>query len=119
MIYNYIALAFFGIVAILFPLSIVLTSMSIRKKGVGNSVKNAPYESGEESIGEGRIVDTEYLPFMVLFLPLEIVSILVLMWSEVAYATPYGYGIGIVGLLGVAGLFSAIGHRIIGGGNGT
>ncbi|MCL5440759.1 MAG: NADH-quinone oxidoreductase subunit A [Candidatus Marsarchaeota archaeon] len=119
MLYDYVALVFFGIVSILFPLSIVLTSMSIRKRKEGNSVKSAPYESGEESIGEGRIVDTEYLPFMMLFLPLEVVSILILMWSEYAYETPYVYGVAVVGLLGISALFSAVGYKVIGDNHGT
>ena len=114
MIYDYIALLFFVVVAALFPLSIVLTSLMIRKRSPGNSVKNAPYESGEESIGKGRIVDTEYLPFMMLFLPMEVIAVLVLSWSAYAYSMPAVYRDGMAGIVVLSGILSLIGYMIAG-----
>ena len=84
MLYDYVAFGFFTLVAVLLPISLLLFSKSVRKKAVKNAVKNAPYESAEASTGSHRDTDTEFLPFAMLFLPFEIIGIVILLWAQSA-----------------------------------
>ena len=111
MLYNYIALAFFAAVAILVPTGLILASKTIGKKDMGNAVKNAPYESGEESVGAARDAENEYLPFFALFLPFEVVAAIIIIWSLGAYNLPYGVDVGVIVLGVVSALAAMFGYR--------
>ena len=67
MLYDYVALVLFVVFAIFIPVSFLLTSKLLRKRGTGNPVKNSPYESGEETIGRSKDIDNEYLSYFMLF----------------------------------------------------
>ena len=71
MLYNYIAILFFAVLGISIPLLFLLIAKLIGRRSPGNKIKNAPYESAEESLGGSRDVDNEYLPYFMLFLPFE------------------------------------------------
>ena len=113
MLYNYIAIVFFSLFAIFIPASFLFTSWLLRDKVPSNPVKNAPYESGEESIGGSRDIDTEYFPFIMLFLPFEVIAILVLVWSYAAGIMGKYPGLYMILLLLSATAFSIVGYKAI------
>ncbi|MCL5412734.1 MAG: NADH-quinone oxidoreductase subunit A [Candidatus Marsarchaeota archaeon] len=114
MLYNYIAIIFFTAFAFFIPYSLLLTSRILRHNSPGNPVKNAPYESAEETVGSGMVIHTEYLPIFALFLPFEVLSLLLLVWAYVAKSAPYTTGIYMLSLLVVAMLFGLAAYRYIG-----
>lgn len=116
-LYNYISLLFFSAFAILIPASLILTSRMMRKKSKPSKAKNSPYESGEKSTGGSRDIDTEYFPFFMIFLPFEIVTILVLLWSVVAGITPHTQGLEMLGIVLVSTAFAVMGYKLISGPN--
>lgn len=113
MLYDYIALAVFAILALLVPLSMILVSKLISKRSPGNRIKNAPWESGEASVGRARDIDNEYLPYFSLFLPFEVVVGILLVWSTVAYSTSYAVGLGMVILALASGVAAVFGFKTI------
>lgn len=82
--YNYIALAVFVLLSISVPASFLLTSKFLRPSPSKNKTKQAPYESAEATIGKTRDVDNEYISFFALFLPFEIISMVLVLWALVA-----------------------------------
>ncbi len=113
MFYNYLALLIFIGMALFIPYSLLLTSISLRRRVPKNKVKNAPYESAEETIGEGLVVQVEYLPIFAMFLPFEIISVVVLLWASVARSVSYYSGLEMVGMVVVAMLFGLISYKFI------
>lgn len=117
MLYNYLSLVFFVAFAIFIPVSFIITSKMLRKRSNPNPIKTAPYESGEATIGSGRDIDIEYLPFFMVFLPFEIIAILILVWGINAINIPYKTDLEMIGLLSVITLLSILGYKYIGGKN--
>jgi NADH:ubiquinone oxidoreductase subunit 3 (subunit A) len=115
MYYNYIALLFFSVVAIGVPALMLFASRLLRKESVGNPTKNAPYESGEETIGRMQDIDTEYFPFLMIFLPFEILAVFLLLVMPSLYSFSYSMGIALLGLLVIAAAFSLAGYKLISG----
>lgn len=115
MLYNYIALLIFIAFAVFMPLSFILTAKLLGKKEAGNPVKNAPYESGEETVGGSRDVDNEYLPHFMIFLPFEIIIAILILWSTVAKSLSYGTDISIIMLGVIATALSFVGYRLASG----
>lgn len=111
MLYNYIALAFFAIVATLVPASIIIASKLLGKKDKGNPIRNAPYESAEESVGSAKDIDNEYLPLFSIFLPFEVIVGIIIVWSLVAYSIPYAVDIGVVALGVLSAVTAMFGYR--------
>lgn len=118
MLYNYLALTFFIVIGILIPASIILTAKMLGRRAPSNPVKNAPYESGEETIGSSRDVDNEYLPYFMLFLPFEMVIAILVLWSTVARATEYNVSLGIVVLTVASAGMALVGYKFVRGTNG-
>lgn len=111
---NYVSLLFFIAFAVFVPLSFLLTSRLLRRRSVSNPVKNAPYESAEASIGSSRDIDNEYLGFFALFLPFELVAILVVLWAIAAKDLELSTNIYIVGLPVLAMALAAVGYKLNG-----
>ncbi len=111
--YNLIALAFFAVFAIFVPLSFLLTSALLRSKKSRNSVKGTPYESAEMPIGKNKDVINEYLPYFILFLPFEIIAVLLAVWAVAAHSMALGQNLLSVGLAFFAGAFAMIAYRFI------
>ena len=118
MLYNYIAILIFALIAISVPVSLILTAKLLRHNVKGNPVKNAPYESAEATIGKNRDVINEYLPFFMLFLPFEVVAVVLLIWSSVLRQVSYSNGILVVSMAVMAALFSIVGYFMIRGKDG-
>lgn len=112
MLYNYVALVLFVAFAVFVPASFLLFAKLLGRKEEGNPVKNAPYESGEETVGNSRDIDNEYLPYFMIFLPFEIVVVLLLIWATVTNSLTYNYNMGVI-LLGIIATFlSIIGYKM-------
>lgn len=112
MIYNYVALSLFAAFAAFVPLSFLLASKLLRKKRRGNPVKNAPYESGEETIGRSRDIDNEYLPYFMLFLPFEITIAILMIWSTGVRQLDYSTNMAFMALGIFATAVSLIGYKM-------
>ncbi|MGC8496114.1 MAG: NADH-quinone oxidoreductase subunit A [Candidatus Micrarchaeia archaeon] len=117
MIYNYIAIIFFALFSIAIPLLLMLVSKLIRYNAPNNAVKSAPYESGELSIGQNIDVYNEYMPYFMLFLPFEVVVVVLLLWAYVARLVSYDTSIYILALAIFAMLMAIAGYKIIGARN--
>jgi NADH:ubiquinone oxidoreductase subunit 3 (subunit A) len=113
MLYNYVALAVFTVLAFLVPLGMILGSKLIAKRSPGNPIKNAPWESGEASAGRSRDVENEYLPFFSLFLPFEVVVGILVTWSFVAYGLSFSVDLGMIVLAISAAVAVGFGYRTI------
>lgn len=113
MLYNYVALVFFGVVALAVPGGLIIAAKLLGRKSRGNPVRNAPYESAEKTQGSARDAENEYLPFFALFLPFEIIVGMMIVWSISAYTLPYSVDVGIVVLGFVASIAAVFGYRRI------
>lgn len=113
MSYNYVALAVFTILAFIVPFGMILGSRLISRRVPGNKVKNAPWESGEVSVGRARDIDNEYLPFFSLFLPFEVIVGVLLVWSMAAYGLTYSVDMGMMILAVAAGVAAGFGFKTI------
>jgi NADH:ubiquinone oxidoreductase subunit 3 (subunit A) len=113
MLYNYVAIVFFIAFAIFLPLSLLLTSRILRSDKPGNKVKNSPYESAEETIGRVKDTDIEYMPFFAIFLPFEIVAMVLILWSVSARSLSFTTNLMVIGLAIVAMVMSLIGYLYI------
>ncbi len=113
MLYNYIALLIFIAFAVFIPVSFVFASKLMSKKRSGNPVKNGPYESGEETIGTSKDIDNEYLPHFMIFLPFEMVIVVLILWSTVTKSINFGTSLAIIMLGVIATVLSLIGYRMV------
>jgi NADH:ubiquinone oxidoreductase subunit 3 (subunit A) len=113
MLYNYVALLLFIAFAVFVPVSFLLTAKLLGRKESGNPVKNAPYESGEKTVGDSRDVDNEYLPYFMLFLPFEIVIAILVLWSTTARQMSLSANIMLIGLGLFATVASFVGYRMV------
>lgn len=115
MLYNYIALLIFIAFAVFMPVSFLMIAKFLGRRDQGNPVKNAPYESGEETIGNSRDVDNEYLPHFMIFLPFEIIIAILILWSTVSRSLNYGADAAILGLGIIATALAFIGYKMASG----
>jgi NADH:ubiquinone oxidoreductase subunit 3 (subunit A) len=113
MLYNYIALLLFIAFAVFMPVSFLLGAKLIGKKVPGNPVKNAPYESGEETIGNSRDIDNEYLPYFMIFIPFELVIAILILWSTITKSISFSTNIALIALGVIATALSFIGYKMI------
>ncbi|MCL4373656.1 MAG: NADH-quinone oxidoreductase subunit A [Candidatus Marsarchaeota archaeon] len=118
MLYNYVALVFFAAFSIAVPVLLLLVAKLIRLSKPGNAVKNAPYESGELTIGTGYDLYNEYLPYFMLFIPFEIVIVVVLLWSYAARLFSYTQSIYVLVLAVISMVMALVGYKLIGVKNG-
>ncbi len=115
MLYNYIALLIFIAFAVFIPASFLLTAKLLGRKEQGNPVKNAPYESGEETVGNSKDIDNEYLPHFMIFLPFEVVVAILILWSTITKSISYGSSLAIIMLGVIATALSFIGYKLASG----
>lgn len=111
-LYDYIAAVFFAAFGLFIGSMFILTSKLISKRATTNPIKAAPYESGERSVGRSRDVDTEYMPFFMIFLPFELISVLILLWGATATAVPYASSIEMLGLVSVSTVLAVFGYKL-------
>ena len=101
----YIALIVFLIFSGLLPIGILLFSRAVRARHIRTSVRNASYESAEESTGPRITIMTEYIHYFPMFLAFEVVTAVLLIWVLVAASMPYVYSILVLLLAAVAFMF--------------
>jgi NADH:ubiquinone oxidoreductase subunit 3 (subunit A) len=111
-LYNYIALLIFSAFAVFVPLSFVLTAKLLGRKPESNPIKNAPYESAEETVGSSKDIDNEYLPYFMIFLPFEIVLVVLISWSTVTKSLNFTSNIAIIMLGVVSTILSFVGYKM-------
>ena len=116
--YDYIAVLVFAAISVFVPMSLLLTAKLLRHKTNGNAVKGSPYESAEATIGRNRDVINEYLPFFMMFLPFELVAVLLLVWSSALRQASFANGTLAMGLAVMALAFAFAGYFMIRGGDG-
>lgn len=113
MLYDYIALVFFVLFAIFIPVSFLFASKALGKKGNPNEIKNSPYESAEESNGKTRAIDSEYAPYLMIFVPFEIIAIILILWAASAKSLPYIDGLLYIGIAVISTVFAFISYKLI------
>ena len=112
--YDYIALIVFALFAIFIPASFLFTSKLLRKNPPGNRVKGTSYESAEQPIGGARDIDNEYLPFFAIFLPFEIITMVLILWALAARIAGASTNLLVIGLAVVSMVLAIIGYKYIG-----
>lgn len=103
-----LAILIFLAFSILTPISLIITSRTLRRSTKRNSVKDSPYESGEESTGSRISIMNEYLHYFSLFIVFEIVVAIVLVWAPISKALPQIPSFAVFGLLVAAVLLEGI-----------
>ena len=113
MSYDYIALFVFSLISIFVPFSMLLGAKLLRHKSPSNSVKESPYESAEATLGSNRDIMNEYMPFFMLFLPIEIIAVIILLWASVSRSVPESNGLLVMGMAGISLVFALFGYIVI------
>jgi NADH:ubiquinone oxidoreductase subunit 3 (subunit A) len=113
MLYDYIATLFFAAFGIAIPAMFLAISRFIRKEGARSKTKDLPYESGERSTGTSMDIDNEYLPYLMSFMPLEIIALIVILWAVTARALTYEQNLLFIGIAIMATAFVFIAYRFI------
>ncbi len=113
--YNYIALFVFSLISIFVPFSMLLGAKLLRHNSQSNSVKDSPYESAEATLGKNRDIMNEYMPFFMLFLPIEIVAVIILLWSSVSRNVPESSSLMVIGMAAISLMFALFGYIMISG----
>lgn len=102
-----LAILIFILFSVLTPVSLILTSRYLRRNTKRNSVKDAPYESAEESRGNRISIMNEYLHYFSMFLAFEIIVVVVLVWAPISKSVPFIPSLAILGLVVGAMIFEA------------
>lgn len=102
-----LALIIFALFSVFTPISLILTSRAIRKATKRNSVKDAPYESAEESSGIRISIMNEYLHYFSMFLAFEIITAVIIVWAPIAKTISFVPNVAMLGLLAVGLVFEA------------
>jgi NADH:ubiquinone oxidoreductase subunit 3 (subunit A) len=100
------AIVIFALIAIFVPLSMVLTSIMLRKPERSNPVSSSPFESGEQSSGARISLMNEYLHYFPMFLSLEVIIGIILIWALVARSISFKTGLIILALPVLGMLFT-------------
>ncbi len=103
-----LAILIFLAFSIFTPISLIITSRTLRRSTKRNSVKDSSYESGEESTGSRISVMNEYLHYFSMFIAFEIIAAMVLVWAPVAKTLPGIPSIAVLGLIAAAVLLEGI-----------
>jgi NADH:ubiquinone oxidoreductase subunit 3 (subunit A) len=102
-----LAVLVFIIFSVFTPVSMILTSRALRRSTKRNTVKDAPFESAEESRGNGISIMNEYIHYFSMFIAFEIIVVVVLVWAPVSKSVPFVPSVAILGLLVVGMVFEA------------
>ncbi len=102
-----VAVIIFALFSLFVPASMLLTSISLRKNTVKNTVRDSSYESGEESRGNRISIMNEYLHYFGMFIAFEIIVGVILVWVPIARKIPFNSSLEIMGLLIFGFIFEA------------
>ncbi|MCL5117586.1 MAG: NADH-quinone oxidoreductase subunit A [Candidatus Marsarchaeota archaeon] len=112
MISTYIVLVVSFLFAVFMPLSFLAASKLLRPNKAKNPVKNAPYESAEQTVGKSMDVINEYLGFFSIFLAFEIIIIAMVLWAYSSRYFSYGASLLIILSLILSMVFSLIAYKL-------
>ncbi len=113
MLYDYIAVLFFAAFGVAIPAMFLLVSRAMRSRGAASRTKGLPYESGEQSTGASRDIDNEYLPYLMSFMPLEIIALVIILWAASARALTYQQNLLFIGIAVIATGFMFTAYKLI------
>jgi len=108
---EYVLALIFGFFSMAVPVIFILFSKLINNKEPSDEVEASSYESSEETIGTDRTIFSNYLPYFTLFLPFEIIAVIVLLWSATAFSLPFYTNIAYLVLVALCALGSFIGFK--------
>lgn len=101
--------------SLLIPAAMLLGSAMMRRASHANPVKNENYESGEQPEGHDVEAMNEYIYYFPIFLAIELVAVIVLVWAAAARQVQSGSSIAILYFLIASFAFSiagiALAHR--------
>ncbi|MCL4381282.1 MAG: NADH-quinone oxidoreductase subunit A [Candidatus Marsarchaeota archaeon] len=112
MISTYIILVVSFLFALSMPLSFLAVSKLLRPSKDRNPVKNAPYESAEQTVGKSMDTINEYMSFFSIFLAFEIIAIVMVLWAYSSSYFSYGASLLIILSLILSMVFSSIAYRL-------
>ncbi len=98
--------------AVFMPLSFLAASKLLRPNTAKNHVKNAPYESAEQTVGKSMDVINEYIGFFSIFLAFEIIVIAMVLWAYSSKYFSYGASLLIILSLILSMVFSLIAYKL-------
>jgi NADH:ubiquinone oxidoreductase subunit 3 (subunit A) len=99
MLYTYVALSVFAILAVLVPAGMEIVSRLMRPRPSYGSARNQNYESAEDAGGHTRDITNDYLHYFPLFIAFEIVSVMAILWAFSASALDAAQNVYMVALL--------------------
>ncbi len=102
------AIVIFAAVALLEPALMLLGSKLVRRTSRRNTVKEASYESAEESRGRRTSVMNEYLYYFPMFLAFEVIVAVMLIWSVNASSVSATADYALLGLFVVSLIFEML-----------
>lgn len=108
MLPDYVVLLIFFILSVLVPALTMFGSQLMRRTTVNNDVATLNYESAEESIGERIAIMKEYIYYFSMFLALEIVVAILLLWVLAAQNLPRTYSYAALGLIVMGFVFEVL-----------
>ena len=102
---TYLPISIYAAFSIFMPASIILTSIVLRGITKSNAVKNSAYESAEQSRGTRISIMNEYIHYFPMFISLEIVAAMILIWLLTARSIPFISSVFILNLMAVGFAF--------------
>ncbi|MCL4364934.1 MAG: NADH-quinone oxidoreductase subunit A [Candidatus Marsarchaeota archaeon] len=100
---NVVAIVIFIIFSTFTPVSLVITSIFLRRQSKRNAMMGSPYESAEESRGNRISIMNEYMHYFSMFLSFEILVAVAIVWAPIARLLPTTASAAVLSLL-VAGM---------------
>ncbi len=102
---NIVAIAIFIIFSVLTPVSLIITSIMLRRRTKRNAMMDSSYESAEASTGNRISIMNEYMHYFSMFLAFEILVAVVLVWAPIARLMPFLSSAAVLSLLVVGMVF--------------
>lgn len=90
----------------------------MRSRASADNVKDAPFESAEETLGSTRGIAHGYQTYFMLFLPFEIVLVMLFFWSSASRIMSTDASIEIMVLVAISAAFGLFGYKLASGRNG-
>ena len=105
---SYVVLLVLAAVSIAIPASLILVSRLIRMRRASSASSRLNFESGEQTIGTGASLMSEYFHYFTGFLAFEIVAALAILWAYSEGVLPVTvdyYFFGLLAFAVIMGLF--------------
>ncbi len=111
----YVTLIISFLFALFMPLSFLIASKLMRVKKEKNPIKNAPYESAEETIGGSLNIMNGYIGFFSIFLSFELITVILILWAYSSNYFSYTTSLLILFTLVLSMIFSLIAYKLSSG----